>query len=83
MCSKIFGHRMNSSSSFRRRPESSVIYSSNREPHLDSGFRRSDEYFANGLIDTLNTGSNEGVCKFLIFGYVEGASEVDQVNYLS
>ncbi len=48
---------MNPSSSFRRRPESSVIYSSNRERHLGSGFRRSDEYIAKGLIDALNTGS--------------------------
>ncbi len=44
------------STSFRRRPESSVIYASTMGRHLDSGFRRSDEYIATGPIDAFYTG---------------------------
>ncbi len=45
--------------SFRRKPESSVIYPSTRELHLGSGFRRSDEYTATVPIDAFNTGSEK------------------------
>ena len=41
--------------SFRRRPESSIIYASTRGRHLDSGFRRSDEYTTTGPIDAFDT----------------------------
>ena len=43
--------------SFRRRPESSVIYATTRGRHLGSGFRRSDEYIARGPIDAFDSGS--------------------------
>jgi len=43
--------------SFRRRPESNVIYAIIRGRHLGSGFRRSDEYVATGPIDAFYTGS--------------------------
>ncbi len=57
LCSKISGHSIIPCSSFRRRPESSVIYPSTRGRHLGSGFRRSDEYAATGSIDAFDTGS--------------------------
>ena len=43
--------------SFRRRPESSVIYPSTRGRHLGSGFPQSDDYTATGPIDAFDTGS--------------------------
>ena len=58
LCSKISGHSMIPGTSFRRGPESSVIYASTRGRHLGSGFRRSDEYIATGPIDAFDTGSN-------------------------
>ena len=49
--SKISGHSIIPGTSFRRRPESSVIYASSRGRLLGSGFRRSDDYTATGPID--------------------------------
>ena len=43
LCSKISGHSIILRTSFRRRPESSVIHPSKKGGHLGSGFRRSDE----------------------------------------
>ena len=57
LCSKIYGHRMIPCPSFRRRPESSVIYALARGRHLGSGFRRSDEYIGTGPIDSFDSGS--------------------------
>ena len=54
--SKISGHNIIPGTSFRRRPESSVIYPSTRRRYPDSGFRRSDEYTAAGTLDAFNTG---------------------------
>ncbi len=57
LCSKISGLSIILCTSFRRRPESSVIYPSTRGRHLGSGFRRSDEYTATGPIDAFDTDS--------------------------
>ena len=55
LCSKISGHSMIPCTSFRRRPESSIIYPSTGVRHLGSGFRRSDEYTDTGPIDAFDT----------------------------
>ena len=52
----IFRHSVIPGTSFRRRPESSVIYPSTRGWHLGSGESRSDEYIATGPIDAFDTG---------------------------
>ena len=57
LCSKIWEHSIIPCTSFRRRPESSVIYSSTRGRHLGSGCRRSDEYTVTGPFDAFDTGS--------------------------
>ena len=57
LCAKISGHSMIPCTSFRRRPESSVIYGSTGGRHLGSGFRRSDEYIDTGPIDAFDRGS--------------------------
>ena len=56
-CSNTSGHSIIPGTSFRRRPEFSVIYPSTRERHVCSGLRRSDEYTATGPIDAFDTSS--------------------------
>ena len=53
----ICGHSLIPGRSFRRRPESGVIYEATRGQHLGSGFRRSDEYTATGPIRAFDPGS--------------------------
>ena len=50
--------------SFRRRPESSVIYPLTRGRHLGSGFRRSDAYTAIVLIDAFDPPSYRQVISY-------------------
>ena len=54
------GHPIIPGTSFRRGPESSVVYQSTRGPFQGSGSRRSYEFTATGPIDTFDTGSQTG-----------------------
>ena len=62
---------MISSMSFRRGPESCVIYVSTKGQHPGSGFRRSDECIAAGPIVAFDTGSQGE--------FLQEAPEADEV----